>query len=293
MILRPFCPETFPMKKPSPRALAVTTVAAAVSLMVAACATPPKSNVMLEQARAQVTSAQGNPQVAGESKVDLTSAQAALARGDALLKAGQPVEEVNHEAYVAERYALAAQKGAELAVSQKSIADANNRRNTVLLGAREDETARAKELAQSKSRELDAALAALQASKTDRGLVVVLGDVLFATGSADLKSGSRSTLDKLSTFLHSYPNRNVQIEGFTDNVGGDDYNLGLSERRADSVRDALTGLGIARDRILTKGFGKGSPVAGNDTAAGRQQNRRVEVIILDEGAARIASAERP
>ena len=280
------------MKKPFPRALAIS-VAAAVSVALAACATTPKSNVMLEQARAQVTSAQTNPQVAGESKVDLTSAQEALARGDALLKAGKPVEEVNHEAYVAERYAMAAQKGAELAASQKSIADANNRRNTVLLGAREDETARANQLAQSKSRELEAALAALQASKTDRGLVVVLGDVLFATGSADLKSGSRQTLDKLSTFLNAYPKRNVQIEGFTDNVGGDDYNVGLSERRADSVRDALTGMGIARDRILTKGFGKGSPVANNDTAAGRQQNRRVEVVILDESAARIASAERP
>lgn len=280
------------MKKPFPRALAIS-VAAAVSVTLAACATTPKSNVMLEQARAQVTSAQTNPQVAGESKVDLTSAQEALARGDALLKAGKPVEEVNHEAYVAERYALSAQKGAELAASQKSIADANNRRNTVLLGAREDETARANQLAQSKSRELEAALAALQASKTDRGLVVVLGDVLFATGSADLKSGSRQTLDKLSTFLNAYPKRNVQIEGFTDNVGGDDYNVGLSERRADSVRDALTGMGIARDRILTKGFGKSSPVANNDTAAGRQQNRRVEVVILDESAARIASAERP
>jgi outer membrane protein OmpA-like peptidoglycan-associated protein len=293
MISRPIFLETFRMKKPFSRATAATTVAAAVSLALAACATAPKSNVMLEQARVQVTSAQTNPQVAGESKTDLTTAQEALARGDALLKAGKPVDEVNHEAYVAERYALAAQKGAELAVSQKAIADANNRRNTVLLGAREDEAARANQLTQAKSRELEAALAALQASKTDRGLVVVLGDVLFATGRADLKSGSVQTLDKLSTFLQTYPKRNVQIEGFTDNVGGDAYNQGLSERRADSVRDALTGMGIARDRILTKGFGKSSPVADNDTAAGRQQNRRVEVVILDEGAGRIASADRP
>ena len=273
------------MNKPFPRA--IVTVAAAVSLALAACATTPQSNAMLEQARAQVTSAQTNPHVTGESKVDLTAAQEALARGDALLKAGKPVADVNHEAYVAERFALAAQKGAELDVSQKAIADANNRRNAVLLVAREDDAARA----QAKSRELEAALADLKASKTDRGVVITLGDVLFATGSADLKSGSRQTLDKLTAFLQAYPKREVQIDGYTDNVGSADYNQGLSERRADSVRDALTRMGIARDRILTKGLGESSPVADNNTAGGRQQNRRVEVTVLDEGMDRTASAQ--
>jgi outer membrane protein OmpA-like peptidoglycan-associated protein len=285
--------ETSRMKTSFPRALAATAVAAAVSLALAACATTPQSNPMLEQARVAVTSAQNNPQVVGEYKVDLTTAQDALAQGDALLKAGKPVEDVNHQAYIADRFALAAQKGAELETSRKSIADANNRRNAVLLTAREDDAARANQLAQTKSQELAAALAELQASKTDRGLVVTLGDVLFTTGRADLKSGSRQTLDKLTAFLNSYPKRNVQIDGFTDNVGGDDYNQSLSERRADSVRDALTHMGIANDRILTRGRGKSSPVGDNDTAAGRQQNRRVEVLILDEGAARTALAERP
>jgi outer membrane protein OmpA-like peptidoglycan-associated protein len=273
------------MNKPFPRA--IVTVAAAVSLALAACATTPQSNAMLEQARAQVTSAQTNPHVTGESKVDLTAAQEALARGDALLKAGKPVADVNHEAYVAERFALAAKKGAELDVSQKAIADANNRRNAVLLVAREDDAARA----QAKSRELEVALADLKASKTERGVVITLGDVLFATGSADLKSGSRQTLDKLSAFLQAYPKREVQIDGYTDNVGSVDYNQGLSERRADSVRDALTRMGIARDRILTKGLGESSPVADNNTAGGRQQNRRVEVTVLDEGMDRTASAQ--
>ena len=164
--------------------------------------------------------------------------------------------DVNHEAYVAERFALAAQKGAELDLSQKAIADANNRRNAVLLVAREDDAARA----QAKSRELEVALADLKASKTDRGVVITLGDVLFATGSADLKSGSRQTLDKLTAFLQAYPKREVQIDGYTDNVGSADYNQGLSERRADSVRDALTRMGIARDRILTKGLGEALPL---------------------------------
>jgi outer membrane protein OmpA-like peptidoglycan-associated protein len=288
-----FSSETSRMKTSSPLTFVATTVAAAVALALSACATTPQSNPMLEQARVAVTSAQANPQVAGESKADLAIAQDALSQGDALLKAGKPVEDVNHQAYIADRFALAAQKGAELETSRKAIADANNRRNAVLLTAREDEAARANQLAQAKSQELAVALAALQASKTDRGLVVTLGDVLFATGRSDLKSGSRQTLDRLTTFLRAYPTRNVQIDGFTDNVGGDDYNQNLSERRADSVRDALTGMGIANNRILTNGRGKSSPVGDNDTAAGRQQNRRVEVLILDEGAARTALAERP
>lgn len=276
-----------------PLKLAATSVAAAVSLALGACATAPQSNPMLEQARVAVTSAQNNPQVMGESKVDLTTAQDALAQGDALLKAGKPVEDVNHEAYIADRFALAAQKGADLETSRKAIADANNRRNAVLLTAREDDAARANQLAQTKSQELAVALADLQASKTDRGLVVTLGDVLFASGRADLKSGSQQTMEKLSAFLRAYPKRNVQIDGFTDNVGSDDYNQSLSERRADSVRDALKRMGIANDRILTNGRGKSSPVGDNDTASGRQQNRRVEVLILDEGMARTASSDRP
>jgi outer membrane protein OmpA-like peptidoglycan-associated protein len=288
------------------RTSAATTLAAAVSMALAACATTPRTNAMLEQARVDVAHAQANPQVAGDAKVDLTTAEQALSRGDALLKEGKSPQLVDHQAYLAERFALAAQKGADLATSQKAIADAKNRRNEVLLGAREDEAARATRLAQAKteelalsaqqtadaqqhSRDLETALADLQGKQTDRGVVITLGDVLFATGRADLKSGSRHTLDKLVTFLQAYPKRNVQIEGFTDSVGGDDYNQVLSERRADSVRNALTGMGIAGDRIVTKGHGKSSPVADNDTATGRQQNRRVEVLILDEGAPRTAT----
>jgi outer membrane protein OmpA-like peptidoglycan-associated protein len=213
--------------------------------------------------------------------------------------------EVDHQAYIAERFGLAALRGADFAVTEKAIDDANNRRNSVLLAAREQEIGRANEradtktleanaarsdaqmsaeqaaAAQQRSRELEDALADLQAKKTDRGLVITLGDVLFATGRADLKSGARHSLEKLSAFLHEYPQRTVQIEGFTDSVGTDDYNQSLSERRAGAVRDALTGMGISSDRIQARGLGKSSPVADNESATGRQQNRRVEVIISE------------
>jgi outer membrane protein OmpA-like peptidoglycan-associated protein len=260
---------------------------------------------MLEHARVVVSNAQSNPYVAGEARADLVTAVAALNQGDTLLKEGKPATEIDHQAYIAERFGLAAQRGADFAVSEKAIADANNRRNSVLLAAREREIGRANDradtktleanaarsdaqlsaeqaaAAQQRAQELESALADLQAKKTDRGLVITLGDVLFATGRADLKSGARHSLEKLSAFLHEYPQRTVQIEGFTDSVGTDDYNQGLSERRAAAVRDALTSMGISSDRIQARGLGKSSPVADNESATGRQQNRRVEVIISE------------
>jgi outer membrane protein OmpA-like peptidoglycan-associated protein len=293
------------MKSAFNRTLVTAAVATFASVMLAACVSTPQRNEALEHARLVVLSAQSNPNVGGEARADLVTAVAALNQGDALLKEGKPAMEVDHQAYVAERFALAAQRGADFAVTEKAIADANNRRNSVLLAAREQEIGRANERADSKTleanaarsdaqmsaeqaaaaqqraRELEDALADLQAKKTDRGLVITLGDVLFATGRADLKSGARHSLEKLSGFLHEYPQRTVQIEGFTDSVGSDDYNQSLSERRAGAVRDALTGMGISSDRIQTRGLGKSSPVADNESATGRQQNRRVEVIISE------------
>ena len=120
---------------------------------------------------------------------------------------------------------------------------------------------------------------ALQAKVTDRGVVLTLGDVLFSTGKADLKSGSTGNLNKLVAFLDKYPDRTAAIEGYTDSVGSEDYNQGLSERRADSVRSYLMHQGVDSARLSASGKGSRAPVAGNDSAEGRQQNRRVEVII--------------
>lgn len=123
----------------------------------------------------------------------------------------------------------------------------------------------------------------LKAKQTDRGIVLTMGDVLFETGKAALFPGAIRTINKLSGFLKKYPDRNVLIEGHTDSVGSEEYNLGLSEKRADSVREQLVADGVSPDRIFTKGYGKKYPEASNDTPAGRQQNRRVEVVILKEG----------
>lgn len=133
--------------------------------------------------------------------------------------------------------------------------------------------------AQQHSADLQAQLAELNARTTDRGLVVTLGDVLFASGGSSLKGGTPGNLDKLAAFLNKYPERSVVIEGHTDSIGSAEANLGLSQRRADSVKSYLVGHGVASDRLTASGKGEASPAAGNDSATGRQQNRRVEVII--------------
>jgi outer membrane protein OmpA-like peptidoglycan-associated protein len=133
--------------------------------------------------------------------------------------------------------------------------------------------------------ELQLQVEALQAKPTDRGLVLTLGDALFSSGRADLQPGAGGHLQKLVVFLNKYPNRTVVVEGYTDSIGNDDYNQGLSERRAGAVKSYLIDQGISSIRLTSLGKGASNPVAGNDTASGRQQNRRVEVIISEPAAA--------
>lgn len=137
----------------------------------------------------------------------------------------------------------------------------------------------AAQVAQAQAAKLQAQLAELKAQQTDRGMVLTLGDVLFDTGRAELKAGATRTVDQLVAFLKDNPERTLAIEGYTDSVGSDAYNLRLSEARAQAVQSALTQRGVAAARISAKGLGEVSPVASNDTAEGRQRNRRVEVVI--------------
>ena len=126
-------------------------------------------------------------------------------------------------------------------------------------------------------------LSELQGQLTDRGIVLTVGDVLFATGKASLNASAQGSMDKIAQFLKKNPKRNLLVEGHTDSVGSDDFNLGLSEQRAASVKNALLQHDIAAGRIVTIGYGKKFPVSSNGPESGRQQNRRVEVVILNEG----------
>ena len=106
--------------------------------------------------------------------------------------------------------------------------------------------------------------------------------MLFDLNEADLKASGKRTVERLAEFMEQYQERRVRIEGYTDSTGAAEYNQGLSERRAMSVRNELMNQGIPGSRIEVEGYGEAYPVATNDTSAGRQQNRRVEIVISDE-----------
>ena len=139
---------------------------------------------------------------------------------------------------------------------------------------------------------VQAELDALKAKPTDRGLVLTLGDVLFDTGKADLNPGASRNLDQLVQFLTDHQERRVEIDGYTDNVGTDSFNLDLSQRRADTVRSVLVNRGIDSTRIATRGYGKDFGVASNVDSGGRQLNRRVEIVIGGVDGAPVAARSR-
>jgi outer membrane protein OmpA-like peptidoglycan-associated protein len=122
----------------------------------------------------------------------------------------------------------------------------------------------------------------LQTRDSVRGLIVNMSDVLFDTGKYSLKPGAREKLAKIAGILIAYPGINVEVGGYTDNVGQDEMNQKLSENRADAVRDYLVQSGVANNSIAAKGFGNSQPVASNGSDSGRQQNRRVELVVSGE-----------
>lgn len=135
--------------------------------------------------------------------------------------------------------------------------------------------------------------AVLQTQETARGLIVTLGDVLFDTGKSTLKQNAQISLAKVSAILAQYPDLKLQVEGFTDAVGGDAYNLKLSQDRATSTQAFLVNNGVNPANITAVGFGKSNPVADNGTAAGRAQNRRVEMVVSGPSIGVVTQAEPP
>jgi outer membrane protein OmpA-like peptidoglycan-associated protein len=292
------------------RTLIATTVA---SVLLAACAAAPLKPDGAYEVRSKLTQLQSDPNLAGRAPLAIKEADAAVRTAE------QPQadqELAAHRVYLADRKVDTARAQAETRLAEDQRAALSAQRESARLDARTHEadtaksqvaTARAEgaeqKLAADQARsESDAAhLAAanseqqttelqrqieeLQARVTDRGLVLTLGDVLFESGRADLKMGTAGNLNKLVFFLNKHPDRSVAIEGYTDSVGSEDYNQALSQRRADSVRSYLVRQGIGSARLTASGMGMSDPVAGNDSAAGRQQNRRVEVIVSNPPAA--------
>jgi outer membrane protein OmpA-like peptidoglycan-associated protein len=250
---------------------------ATAAALLAACASAPQHSDQLDRARAATLTLSQDPMAQQAAADDLAAARGALQQADAALQQKRPIAEVDHFAYLSERHAQAGEARVAAAQAQAQVNNASLDRSRVLLEARAREAANAKEQLAETQRQL----ADLQAKQTDRGVVVTMGDVLFDTGRATLKPGAVAVLDRLAAYLQANPQTRLLIEGHTDSTGSEATNEVLSQRRADTVASALIERGVSAQNLRAVGKGESLPVASNDTAAGRQQNRRVEVVLSD------------
>lgn len=276
------------------------------------CNSVPPKNSALTEAHSSYNNAISHPQTMNLAAVELQDASDSLNKADAAFSKGESTVTVNQLAYIANQKVGIARETAKRKSAELAVTNAGSKRDQIRLEARTAEAdaankqvAIAQKTADAQAADLaaaDAELAAadanaerdqalivqqedqireLNAKKTDRGMVITLGDVLFSTNKSQLKSGSTHNVQKLADFLKHYPKHKVLIEGYTDSTGSDGLNQELSDRRANAVRTALLDMGINSDRITTRGYGKAYPVASNATAATRQLNRRVEIILSD------------
>jgi outer membrane protein OmpA-like peptidoglycan-associated protein len=292
--------------------------ALALPALVAACASVPPATNEIERARAAYVAAAANPVVQARAPVELQRAERAFADAERFYKEEEDPGLVTHLAYLAEQRARIAMKTAELRQAEAALATAGAQRSHMQLelSNREREQQKraaeerikqaqlsaeqvaaekraAEERAASLSSEVDRLQGEMKARETDRGIVLTLGgDVLFDSGASSIKPGGRKAIDNLAQVMQKQPSRGIMIEGFTDSTGSADTNQRLSESRAAAVKQALVERGIDPARIQTRGFGPAFPVASNETAVGRQLNRRVEVVISPQPSASTGGATR-
>lgn len=264
----------------------------AIAALVGACSSGPATTSLLDQTRSDYRMAQSNPNVASYAPLEMKQASDALAQANAAASHNESAEKIDKLAYLAKQKIALTQEVAKQKSAEAEVASAGKERNQIQLDQRTNEANQAKESAeqsrlaaqqaQARTAQLEAQLADLAAKKTERGMVITLGDVLFGTDLARLNSDGMRTAQKLANVLQQHPQRTVLVEGFTDSTGTAAHNQELSERRATAVRSALLELGVARERVAIRGYGESYPVAANDTAQNRQLNRRVEIILSDE-----------
>lgn len=280
-----------------------------IGFLIVGCAPSKMARDQLATARMAYEQAKSDPNVKALAPGHLADAEKAMNNAE---KAGS-TDQMIHLSYLAEKKSRIAMTVAEGKIAERDTQKLNaemaeeiarkqkmdrERELTVQRSRMEAEQARmAAEQAQMAARmeaekvakaradaeRLMMELSDLKARQTERGIVLTIGDVLFAFGKSNLSPEAYRNVDKLADFLKNYQNRNVLIEGHTDSVGSDEYNLDLSQKRADSVKEKLVEDGIDPHRITTVGYGEKYPAVSNDTGANRALNRRVEVIILNEG----------
>ena len=240
----------------------------AVGLLVgllAACASP-NPPPELAGARASYNTAASDPEIEKYASVPLYEAKKEIDRADEIWGDEQDATQAAHVASLAAKRVEIARTIAAGGKARAEVEALLASRQQIELQAREKE------------------IAELKAKPTESGMILTLGgDVLFKTGSSTVSPGAQVELGRIARFLNENAEREVVVSGHTDSVGGADTNQTLSEKRAASVGDYLKSQGVAASRIATRGLGASLPIAPNDTPAGRQQNRRVDIMILNAG----------
>lgn len=288
--------------------LSALPAAVAMAIVLSACSSTPITTSELDGARGDFVAAQSNPAVAANAPVEFKAAAEALDRANAAAAQKESLADIDKLAYLAKQKIAIAQEVTKQKQAEANVAQAGRQRDEVRLEARTAEAEKARSAAerakadadaarrqaemaansareeQAKSAALQQQLADLQAKQTDRGLVITLNDVLFNVDKAELSAEGMRTAQKLADALAQQPDSMVLIEGFTDSTGSSSHNLDLSQRRADAVRQALIGMGVSSSKVSTKGYGAAFPVASNSDAGSRQLNRRVEIVLSQNGA---------
>ena len=288
---------------------AFLTLAAAL----AACSSVPRTTNLLEQTRMDYRAAQSNPSVSRYAPLEMKQAGEAMDQANAASDHSDSADKIDKLAYLAKQKIALTQEAAKQKSAEAEVATSGKERDQMRLTQRTNEADKAKadsqqanqvaqaaldeaalaqrrtneaqranRDAQARAAQLEAQLAELSAKKTERGIVITLGDVLFAVDVARLNPDGMRTTQKLADVLQQNPKRTVLIEGYTDSTGTVPHNQELSERRAGAVRTALQEMGVAGGRVTARGYGQSNPVASNDTQQNRQLNRRVEIVLSGE-----------
>lgn len=283
---------------------------ATVAAVLAGCSTSPDSPA-LALAETEVDRMRAIPGIENTAASHVDSADTQLETARRYQETGRDLDRIEHHATLAMKHAQIAQERHRLQAINQSIKTADDRRQDLLLASSRQEAMTAKQRAdradaraelaaaaaaearselervQAAARTMAAELKDIKSTKSERGTVLTLSDIVFETDSATILPGALRDIGRLATFLQDYADRMVRIEGFTDSRGASDYNQDLSMRRANAVKTALITAGVAPSRITTAGLGEEFPVASNATASGQQQNRRVEIIIANEANTRV------
>lgn len=244
-----------------------------------------------ELANERAAAAQREADERAKADAAAQQAQAAAQQAQAAAQQAQLEQQrrldAENERLAAERAKAEAQQAAQQAAQERAAADAARAAALAQQQAAQAEADRAKQAAQQSETEKNQLRERLrqqlnlilETRESQRGLIVNINDVLFDFNQYTLKAGAREKLAKVSGILLAYPGLKIQLEGHTDSIGTDDYNQKLSEQRADSVMTYLVAQGVPQETVTAVGLGKANPVATNDTASGRQQNRRVEMVV--------------